>query len=218
MADGDRLVFERAQIRSRAAQRIQMARYGDLGFRVYRNDVLRRYQATFDLAARYTYLAAKAYDYETGLLQSDTARSPGSKFLEDVTRARAPGRFYTWLGEPMVGGSVGEPGLADVLARMKADWDVAKGRFGFNNPDTETSRFSLRAELFRISPEQSEDGDKAWRDVLDSLRVDNLHTMPEFLRYCRPYTDTTSVEPALVIPFSTCVPSTAVLGRRPSGP
>ena len=27
----------------------------------------------------------------------------------------------------MVGGTEGEPGLADILARMKADWDVVVG-------------------------------------------------------------------------------------------
>jgi hypothetical protein len=203
VAEGDRLILERAQVRARGAQRIQMARYGDLAFRVYRDDALRRYQQAFDLAARYTYLAAKAYDYETGLLQSDTGRTPGSKFLEDVVRARAPGRFYTWLGTPMLGSSVGEPGLADLLARMKADWDVVKGRFGFNNPQTETSRFSLRSELCKISPDPAKDSD--WATRLDSFKVANLHEVPEFIRYCRPYIDTTNIEPALVIPFSTCV-------------
>jgi len=202
LAEGDRLVAERAQVRARAAQRIQMARYGDLAFRIFRDDALRRYQQTFDLAARYTYLAAKAYDYETGLLQSDTAKTPGSKFLEDVVRARAPGKFYTWLGTPMVGGTVGEPGLADVLARLKADWDVVKGRFGFNNPQTETSRFSLRTELCRIPPDT---GDATWAQKLEDCKVSNLHDSSEFMRYCRPYTDTTNVEPGLVIPFSTYV-------------
>jgi len=203
-AEGDRVVTERAQVRARAAQRIQMARYGDLAFRIFRDDTLRRYQQTFDLAARYTYLAAKAYDYETGLLQSDTARTPGSKFLEDVVRARAPGKFYTWLGTPMIGGSVGEPGLADILARMKADWDVVKGRFGFNNPETETSRFSLRTELCRISP-YAANGDDTWAQKLEDCKVSNLHESSEFMRYCRSFTDTTNVEPGLIIPFSTCV-------------
>jgi hypothetical protein len=203
VAEGQRLILERGQVRSRAAQRIQSQRYADLNFRIFRDDALRRYQTAFDLAARYTYLAAKAYDYETGLLSSDTAHTPGSKFLEDVVRARLPGRFYVWLGTPMVGGTTGEPGLADILARMKADWDVVKGRFGFNNPDTETSRFSLRTELLRISPSSGSDG--TWAQALENCKVANLYEVPEFVRYCRPYNDATNVEPALVIPFSTCV-------------
>jgi hypothetical protein len=203
VAEGQRLIFERGQVRSRAAQRIQSERYADLNFRIFRDDALRRYQTAFDLAARYTYLAAKAYDYETGLLNSDTAHTPGSQFLADVVRARAPGRFYTWLGTPMVGGTTGEPGLADILARMKADWDVVKGRFGFNNPDTETSRFSLRTELWRTSPSTGDD--PTWALALSSCKVANLYEVPEFIRYCRPYNDTTNIEPALVIRFSTCI-------------
>ena len=203
LTEGERLIFERGQTRARGAQRIQTQRYADLSFRIFRNDALRRYQTAFDLAARYTYLAAKAYDYETGLLDSDTARTPGSRFLADVVRARLPGRFYVWLGTPMAGGATGEPGLADILARMKADWDVVKGRFGFNNPDTETSRFSLRSELFRISP--SSNSDATWAQALEHCRVANLHDQPEFIRYCRPFIDTTNVEPALVIRFSTVV-------------
>ncbi|MHB1309580.1 MAG: hypothetical protein ACYC23_21110, partial [Limisphaerales bacterium] len=100
LGEGQRLLTERAQVRARAAQRIQTQRYADITFRLFRNDALRRYQETFNLAARYTYLAAKAYDYETGLLSSDTGRTPGSRFLEDVVRARLPGRFYVWLGNP----------------------------------------------------------------------------------------------------------------------
>ena len=39
-----------------------------MAFRIFRNDALQKYRAQFDLAARYVYLAAKAYDYETNLL------------------------------------------------------------------------------------------------------------------------------------------------------
>ncbi|HOX03191.1 MAG TPA: LamG domain-containing protein [Candidatus Paceibacterota bacterium] len=203
LAEGQRLLTERSQVRVRAAQRIQSQRYADLSFRIFRDDALRRYQSTFDLAARYTYLAAKAYDYETGLLYSDTDRTPGAWFLEDVVRARLPGRFYVWLGTPMVGGAVGEPGLADVLARMKADWDVVKGRFGFNNPDNETSRFSLRTELFRISLSSS--NNPVWSLALENCKVADLRQLPEFRRYCRPFADTTNAEPGIAIEFPTFV-------------
>jgi hypothetical protein len=52
VAEGQRLIFERGQVRSRAAQRIQSQRYADLNFRIFRDDALRRYQTAFDLAAR----------------------------------------------------------------------------------------------------------------------------------------------------------------------
>jgi hypothetical protein len=41
--------------------------------------------------------------------------------------------------------------------------------------------------------------------ALEDCKVDNLHASSDFMRYCRPYTDTTNVEPGLIIPFSTCV-------------
>ncbi len=216
LAEGQRLLTERGQSRVRAAQRIQAQRYADISFRIFRNDALRRYQSTFDLAARYTYLAAKAYDYETGLLYSETARTPGAKFLEDVVRARLPGRFYVWLGTPMAGTPSGEPGLADILARMKADWDVVKSRFGFNNPDPEFNQFSLRSELWRIST--SGTSDDVWANALEKCRVSDLNQLPEFKRYCRPFSETTNVEPGLVIPFSSCIiPGKNFFGQELAG-
>jgi hypothetical protein len=208
LAQGQRLLTERAQVRVRASQRLQSQRYADLGFRIFRDDALRRYQSTFELAARYTYLAAKAYDYETGLLYSDTTRTPGARFLEQVVRARLPGRFYVWLGTPMAGSPTGEPGLADILARMKADWDVVKGRFGFNNPDLESTTFSLRTELWRIS--LATNGNPVWAQALESCRVPDLRQLPEFRRYCRPFSDTTAAEPGLVIAF----PSAVIAGKN----
>ena len=40
-------------------------------FRIMRNDAIQKYRAQFDLAARYAYLAAATYDYETNLLGSN---------------------------------------------------------------------------------------------------------------------------------------------------
>jgi len=38
----------------------------DAGFRIFRNEKLERYKTLFDLAAQYAFMAAQAYDYETG--------------------------------------------------------------------------------------------------------------------------------------------------------
>ncbi len=203
IAEGDRLLVARARIRARVSQRIQMNRYSDMTLRIFRDDSLRRYRQAFDLAARYTYLSAKAYDYETGLLSSDTKSTPGSTYIERVVRARALGRLNTSYNNPLVGGDTGDPGLADILARMHADWDVVKTRFGFNNPEIETSRFSLRAEQFRISPLKS--SDNRWAELLESYRVDDLRTQPDYIRRCIPFSSGTNAEPALVIPFSSMI-------------
>jgi hypothetical protein len=87
---------------------------------------------------------------------------------------------------------------------MKANWEVIEPGFGFNNPDVETRRISMRTELMRTA--LSAGGDSAWQNALNTLcRVDNLYDMPEFKRYCKPFTTTTNVEPALVIPFSSTI-------------
>ena len=44
-------------------------------FRTFRNEALEQYRSLFDLASRYTYLSAKSYDYETGLLGSTAGQA-----------------------------------------------------------------------------------------------------------------------------------------------
>jgi len=202
--EGERLLTSREWFRQEAANRIATMRYSDMAFRIFQNDQLSRYNSAFDLAAFYTYMAAKAYDYETGLLPAESATAPGSRFLGDVVRARTLGRIVDET--PVVGGSVGDPGLSDILARMKANWDVLDGRFGFNNPERIENRFSLRTELFRIVP--GPEGDANWRTILESYKVDDLFKVPEFRRYCIPFASQSglhAVEPGIVIPFSTTI-------------
>jgi hypothetical protein len=67
LAAGQRLQVEREVFRARMAGLFQGDRYRNMAFRIFRNDALQRYQAAFDLAARYVALAVKAYDYETAL-------------------------------------------------------------------------------------------------------------------------------------------------------
>ncbi len=203
--EGQRLLATRERDRSEMANRIASARYNDMAFRIFRDDAISRYSSAFDLAAMYTFLAAKAYDYETGLLPSDASTDPGSRFLGDVVRARTIGRIDA-SGEPQVGGSIGEPGLADILARMKANWSVLDGRLGFNNPSWRQTSFSLRTELLRIVPGSA--GDADWRTALTSYKVDDLFAVPEFRRYCIPFAAQGGLrakEPGFVIPFSTTV-------------
>jgi hypothetical protein len=198
---GLRLLQERTRFRQQTAAQIQTYRYKDMAFRLFRSDALQKYRAQFDLAARYAYLATKAYDYETCLAPGDN-RGPGSAFLTAIIRARSLGLINS--DGPLTGSGSGDPGLADPLARMKGNWDsVLKGQLGFNNAQTETGRFSMRNELFRVLPGTS--GSQRWRETLERHVVPNLLTMPEFQRHCIPFTPTQSVEPAIVIPFATTI-------------
>jgi len=197
LAEGQRTLAGLIGFRRNGASAIQEYRYEDMAYRIFRNEALSKYRSTFNMAARYAYLAASTYDYETNLLGTDSAA--GQEFLTDIVRERSVGQILE--GEPVPGGS---PGLADPMARMEQNFQVLKGQMGFNNPQTETNRFSLRRELFRIP--EDEDNDEAWREVLRQHRVDDLWTVKEFRRYCRPFApETAGPQSGLVIPLSTTV-------------
>jgi hypothetical protein len=196
LAEGLRVADRLQVFRKDGAEDIQLYRFRDMAFRIFRNDALQKYRAAFDLAARYAYLAASAYDYETNLLGSDS--QSGQAFLTDIVRERNLGQILN--GVPLTG----SPGLADSLAQLKLNFDVLKGRMGFNNPQNETNRFSLRRELFRI-PEGAE-GDEAWRQKLEASRVPDLWRVPEFRRFARPFApESAGPQPGLVLEFSTNV-------------
>lgn len=198
LARGQRLLEDRLRFRRQTAASVQEMRYKDMAFRIFRNDALQKFRAQFDLAARYVYLAARAYDYETSLLDED-ARGPGCEFLTDIVRARAIGLMSN--GQPQIAGYQGDPGLADALARMTLNWElVLDGQLGFNNPQTETARFSLRRELYHLSAAAQDDAQ--WRQNLASCLCANLLTDPAFQRYCRAFYPQQAEEPGLILPFS----------------
>jgi predicted outer membrane repeat protein len=201
LARGQRLLEDRLRFRCQTAASTQEMRYKDMTFRVFRNDALQKYWAQFDLAARYAYLAARAYDYETNLLDGD-GRGAGSEFLTQIVRTRSIGLYQD--GRPLPAGYQGDPGLADAMARMKLNWDlVLRGQLGFSNPQTETNRFSLRRELYHLSAASQDD--TQWRQNLASCISPNLLSEPAFQRYCRAFYPQQSAEPGLIIPFATHV-------------
>ena len=204
LTKGERLLADRAQFRAQTAAQIQQYRYKDMAFRIFRDDALQKYRAQFDLAARYVYLAARAYDFETCLLPGD-ARGPGQNFMTDIVRAQAIGLIQN--GQPVTGSGTGDAGLADPLARMYQNWNlVLKGQLGFNNPETETGRFSLRSELFRVQTNATTAvANQVWREVLSRSVVSNILALPEFQRYCIPFSPALPAEPGIVIPFSTTI-------------
>ena len=197
VAEGDRLVEEWINFRKTTAGAVQEYRFEDMAFRVFRNDALQKYRAALDLAARYTYLAATAYDYDTNLIGSDGRAGEG--FLTDIVRERSVGQLI--FGVPVAG----SPGLADPIARMDLNFQVLKGQMGFNNPQVETNRFSLRREHFGIRDDGAA-GDQAWKERMQRFVVPNLWDVPEFRRFARPFApESTTLQPGLVIPFDTTV-------------
>jgi hypothetical protein len=193
IARGQRLWEDLIRFRQKTASQVTSYRYRDMAFRIFRNDALQKYRAQFDLAARYTYLAAMAYDYETNLLASDTLA--GEQFLQDIVRERM-------IGEVSGGLPVRGRGLADVLAQLSQNFTVIKPQLGFNNPQQETNRFSLRYENFRILSGIGDDG--VWQKTLEGYRVADLRDHDIFVRLCDPLrqiVESPDPEPGLVIPF-----------------
>ena len=198
-AQGDRLQMERKVVRQSSAALVQGFRNRDAAFRVFRNEKLERYKTLFDLATRYAFLAANAYDYETGLLNTDAGR----KYINKIVSSRALGVVQN--GQPQFGGSAnGDPGLSTALAQMKADWDVVKGRLGFNNPDAYGTTASLRVENYRISPDTN--GLANWQDVLLQHRVADLMADADVSRYCMQLSQGPGVAvPGIILDFSTTI-------------
>ena len=203
IAEAERLLDERTLVRQQAVDSLTKTRYNEMFFRLARNNALSRYSAQFELAQKYAYLAAQAYDYETGLLSSD--RRSGERFLARIVGARTLGEFDD-DGDPIAASDAakGDGGLAAILAEMDANWLVLKPRLGINNPQPYATWFSLRHDLFRIYDE--EDGDKAWKTELRKYVVGDLNALPEFRHYCQPLAGSSEQkEPGLVIPFPSLI-------------
>lgn len=194
-----RLEAERLRFRKQTAAQIQDYRYKDMAFRIFRNDALQKYRAQFDMAARYAYLTVRAYEYETCMLGDDWGDFDAHTMLERIVQARTIGHLEN--GVPLWSDDRG--GIAGVLGELDLSWFVLGPQLGFNNPQTETGRFSLRSEMFRILPGYQ--GDDTWREQLRHCKVPNILALPEFQRYCIPFNPTQAEEPGLVIPFSTTV-------------
>lgn len=195
-AEGNRLLREREAFNKALAAAVQKNRYQDMVFRLSRNEALAKYQTAYNHAARYTWLAAKAYDYETSLEPGHPA-APGA-LLDDIVRERQLGAWSD--GEPQSG----HGGLAEILTRLKGNFDVIKGQFGINNPQLQSEKISLRSELFRIhSVDPTPASDDRWKDVLKARIVPDLNKMPEFLQHCRPVGP--GVQPGMVIRFGTAI-------------
>jgi hypothetical protein len=199
LAKGNRLIEDRVRFLQETAAQVQAFRYKDMAFRIFRNDALQKYRAQFDLAARYVYLAAKAYDYETGLLQ--TSSKSGSAFLEDIVKKRAIGTIDSH-GIP-VPGTTGDSGLAAAMAAMSANYATIKANLGLDNQVNRTRLFSLRNGWFRIA--NASTNATVWQQTLQRAIVNNIWDIPEFQRYCRPLRaePANAHEPAIVISFPT---------------
>ena len=202
IGNAEAVLAKREQARRRQVDQLSQLRYNEMLFRKFRDKSLTRYSAAFDLAQKYVYMAAQAYDYETALKREDDGS--GDAFMAKIVSTRQLGAFDS-DGEPIVADD-GDLGLSGYLAQMDANWQVLKPRLGINNPQPYTTWFSLRGELFRIL--DGAEGDKAWAKELTKHWVDDIARDPEFKRYCQPFVSQFGLkekEPGLIIPFETTI-------------
>lgn len=232
-AEGFRLLREREAFNKVLAAKSQTNRYQDMIMRLTRNEAMSKYQTAFSLAARYSWLAAKAYDYETSLDPGDPAAA--TQIFDQIVKERQLGLWTD--GFP----KVGKGGLAELLATLRANYDALEGRIGLNHIQVAYEGMSFRAENFRIGPTldpaiqavldlppgtpltQEETrlmalpetqqaiadapaSDDRWKDILKSSVVDDLWQVPEFRLHCRPFADPSAgKQPGIVIRFSSVI-------------
>jgi hypothetical protein len=206
LVEGQNLLADRETFRQRAAAVVNGYRTKDLTFRTFRNEALEQYRTLYDLAGRYTYLAAKSYDYETGLLGTTT----GQKVIANIVASRALGDLSGDQPQATVS-TLGDAGLAGTLAQLNADFSVAEGRLGINNPDPYGTLFSLRGELFRIrTDEASTRDDDAWKQTLQQNVVADLMADADVARYCNNLKKPDgSRVPGIVISFGSSIDQSA---------
>jgi hypothetical protein len=199
VSSGQQIQQQRLTYRQHAAALTQQYRTQDAAFLLFQNEDLQRYKTLFNLAAEYAYMAANAYDYETGLLNTEQ----GQALLNQIVSSQALGVVQD--GQPQFAGSEsGDPGISSALAEMYADWSVLKGRLGFNNPDGYGTTVSLRTENYRILP--TSDGDNNWADVLQQGLMPNILADSDVERYCMQIDDGSGLPvPGIVLTFGTVI-------------
>ncbi len=202
LQEGVRLLEERRQANARFAAATQDERYHDAFLRSARNEASVRYRSLFDLASRYAYLAAKAYDYETNFDLDD--RASAIPLLNEIVRERSLGEVGD--SQPLHLG-----GLAGILARLQDNFRAVEGRLGFNNLQLDHTSFSLRYEAFRT------DQPADWTNRLHQARVADLNALPEFRRFCRPFSAANVAQPGLVFRFPTRIQAGRNFFNRPLG-
>lgn len=213
VARGNRLQQERLTFRQQTAAQVQGDTVANAAFLVFQNEDLQRYNTLFNLAAEYAYMAANAFDYETGLLGTPA----GQSYLNQIISSCALG-IVDSRGQPQISGSTtGDPGLANALAEMKGDFDVLKGRLGFNNPDGYGTIVSLRSENYRINPDST--GDNNWKQVLQQGLMADLRTDPDVLNNCLQIDNGSGqAVPGIVLTFSTTITDGQNLFGQLAGP
>ena len=93
------------------------------------------------------------------------------------------------------------------MAQLNADFSVAEGRLGINNPDQNGTLFSIRRELYRLPDDPSRtDDDVAWQQTLEQAFKSNIMLDADVATHCRNIAKPDgSPVPGIVMQFSTTI-------------
>jgi hypothetical protein len=149
LEQGVQVLDTQARFNAQTAQQVQEYRYKDMAFRIFRNDALSKFDAQFDFAALYVYLAAKAYDFETCLLPGASG-SLADSFMQQIVQTRAIGLINN--GQPLQGEGDGDPGLADALYSMSVSYGALSGQQGIATRSTSPSASPYEASCSGCKP------------------------------------------------------------------
>lgn len=213
---------ERIYWNQKLAASIQERKSRDMAFRIERNHALEQYSQVFEMARRYAYLAAKAYDYETALDPGHPAYV--GPILDEIMETHSLGLISGYggggsdvnLGAPLYGSG----GLSHILAWLEANFNQISITHGHTQAGYESHSFSLRENLAGIEKDASDTDNQAtddysWLQWLTSSSsglngtstfYDDLNDYSYYGLYCRPWnTDEDEKVPGFVISFSSTV-------------
>jgi hypothetical protein len=192
---GQRLLDERERIRRLQRDQLESYRWEDLAFRVFRNNAIQKYDAFFDVAARFVMLAGRSFAYEYN------DRSTYDE-LEQVARERRLGNS--------AGTSGGLEGLLNTL-------DSLATTYQFNSPFIPLTELTFRLRSGLLGLSNSLDDNLAFRAWLESHIVQRLEDLPVMQDYAQ-LSSSTHFGPAIVIPLATENTGNNFFGNPPEVP
>lgn len=211
LAEAEREMNALVRHRRETAAATRADRYAQGVNRFLQSEAAADYAALFDHAARHVYLAAKAYQYETGGYGFE---SGFETVLADILRQRALGEFDR-MGQPVSGD---ENGLVGMLGQLRDMFQSFEYNSDFRNATNTMLRLSVRDGLlrfpgvvmddaaqadldryldgvedeterayltddFRVTLEREQRADH-WRAALSNARYADLRDIPAFRRCC----------------------------------
>lgn len=173
LSEGEREIDALVRFRREMAAETTSVRYSEALNRMLRREAVEAYNARFDAAARQAFLAAKAYQYETG---GYGYHGNFNALLSNILSKRSLGAFDN-ANDPIAGK---DNGLLGVMGELRDRFKVFKVNSGFLNAERPPAlRLSLREGKYRfpgvvISTEQEAELAELLKDAEGNARLEQI--------------------------------------------